>query len=423
VDSYNCKTNLKKADPQVAGIIEAEESRIENTLDLIASENYPPRSIMEADGSIFGIKAAEGYPGNRFHAGCRCADELETLAISRAKQLFNAEHANVQPHSGVSANLAVYFSVLEVGDRILAMKLAHGGHLSHGDSASITGKCFRFAHYSVNPQTELIDYDEVAELASNFKPKMIIAGASSYPRLIDYPRMSQIARDNSAFFMVDMAHIAGLVAAKVIPSPVPLSDFVTFTTYKTLAGGRGGVILCRREHAKRVDRTIFPGAQGTPALNAVAAKAVCFKLAMQPQFVELQRKIVANASVAAEAFRKRGCRIVAGGTDTHMILLDLRSKGITGKAAEEALESVGINVNRNVIPYDPQKSAIASGLRLGFSSITMRKMGNVEVVKIVELIDTVLTNLNGNDVLNRVAAQVAELCRTFPAYTTAATVI
>jgi glycine hydroxymethyltransferase len=416
VDSNNRKTNLERADPQVAGIIAAEASRIENTIDLIASENYPPRSIMEADGSIFGIKAAEGYPGNRFHAGCRCADELETLAISRAKQLFSAEHANVQPHSGVSANLAVYFSVLEVGDRILAMKLAHGGHLSHGDSASITGKCFSFAHYSVNPQTELIDYDQVAELASSFRPKMIIAGASSYPRLIDYPRMSQIAQDNSAFFMVDMAHIAGLVAAKVIPSPVAVSDFVTFTTYKTLGGGRGGVILCRREHAKKVDRTIFPAAQGTPALNAVAAKAVCFKLAMEPQFVELQRKIIENALAAAEEFCKRGYRIVAGGTDTHMILLDLRTKGITGKAAEETLESVGINVNRNVIPYDPQKSAVASGLRLGFSSITMRKMGHVEVVQIVELIDTVLTNLNRNEVLNSVSAHVAELCRTFPAY-------
>ena len=408
---------LERADPQVARIIEAEESRIENTLDLIASENYPPRSIMEADGSIFGIKAAEGYPGNRFHAGCRHADQLEILAVSRAKQLFNAEHANVQPHSGVSANLAVYFSVLEVGDRILAMKLAHGGHLSHGDSASITGKCFNFAHYSVNRETELIDYDEVVELASSFKPKMIIAGASSYPRLIDYARMSQIAEDNSAFFMVDMAHIAGLVAAKVIPSPVPLSDFVTFTTYKTLGGGRGGVILCRRQHARKVDRTIFPGAQGTPALNAVAAKAVCFKLAMEPQFVKLQRKIAQNALAAAEEFCKRDYRIVAAGTDTHMILLDLRKKGITGKAAEEALELVGINVNRNVIPYDPQKSAVASGLRLGFSSITMRKMETAEVVKIVELIDAVLTNLNKSKVLNRVSADVAELCRSFPAYT------
>jgi glycine hydroxymethyltransferase len=412
----NGMSYLEKADLQVARIIAAEESRIENTLDLIASENYPPRSIMEAEGSIFGIKAAEGYPSNRFHAGCRFADELERLAISRVKQLFDAEHANVQPHSGVSANLAVYFSVLEVGDKILAMKLAHGGHLSHGDAASITGKCFNFAHYSVNRETELIDYDEVAELASSFKPKMIIAGASSYPRQMDYWRMSQIAQDNSAFFMVDMAHIAGLVAAKVIPSPVPVSDFVTFTTYKTLGGGRGGVILCRKEHARKVDQTIFPGAQGTPALNAVAAKAVCFKLAMEPQFVKLQRKIVENASVAAEEFSKRDYRIVSGGTDTHMILLDLRTRGITGKAAEEALESVGINVNRNVIPFDPQKSAVASGLRLGFSSITVRKMGNDEVGQIVNLIDTVLTNHNNKKILDMVSARVAELCLSFPAY-------
>jgi len=407
---------LKKADPQVAKIIAAEEARIENTLDLIASENYPPRSIIEADGSIFGIKAAEGYPGNRFHAGCRNADELERLATARAKQLFNAEHANVQPHSGVSANLAVYFSVLGVGDKILAMKLAHGGHLSHGDSASITGKCFDFIHYSVNRKTERIDYDEVAELASRFKPKMIIAGASSYPRLIDYRRMSKIAQENSAFFMVDMAHIAGLVAAKVIPSPVPVSDFVTFTTYKTLGGGRGGVILCRQEHARKVDRTIFPGAQGTPAVNAVAAKAVCFKLAMESQFVKLQRNIVENASAAAEEFSKRGYRLVSGGTDTHMILLDLSNKGITGKGAEEVLESVDINVNRNVIPYDPQKSAVASGLRLGFSSITVRKMGTAEVAGIVNLIDMVLINPGNQKILDRVSAQVAELCRAFPAY-------
>jgi glycine hydroxymethyltransferase len=407
---------LKKADPQVAGIIEAEQSRIEDTLDLIASENYPPRSIMEADGSIFGIKAAEGYPGNRFHAGCRYADELESLAVSRAKQLFAAEHANVQPHSGVSANLAVYFSVLELGDKILAMKLAHGGHLSHGDSASITGKCFNFTHYSVNQETELIDYDEVAELAAGLKPKMIVAGASSYPRLIDYPRMSQIAKDNSAFFMVDMAHIAGLVAAKAIPSPVPLSDFVTFTTYKTLGGGRGGVILCRSEHAQKVDRTIFPGAQGTPAINAVAAKAVCFKLAMEPEFPKLQRKILENALTAAEEFDKRGYRLVAGGTDSHMLMLDLRNKGITGKAAEEALESVGINVNRNVIPYDPQKSSVASGLRLGFSSVTVRRMGNSEVVRMVKLIDAVLTNIDDHKILDGVSAQVAQLCRSFPAY-------
>jgi glycine hydroxymethyltransferase len=407
---------LKDADPQVTKIIEAEESRIENTIDLIASENYPPRCIMEAEGSIFGIKAAEGYPGKRFHAGCRNGDELESIAVARAKQLFDAEHANVQPHSGVSANLAVYFSVLDVGSKILAMKLSHGGHLSHGDSASITGKCFDFVHYSVNRQTELIDYDEVAELAAHHKPKMIIAGASSYPRLIDFERLSQIAQANSAFFMVDMAHIAGLVAAKVIPSPVAVSDFVTFTTYKTLGGGRGGVILCRGEHARKVDRTIFPGAQGTPALNSVAAKAVCFKLALEPQFKIQQGRIVENAKVAAEEFSKRGYRIVAAGTDTHMLLIDLRSKGITGKAAEEVLESVGINVNRNVIPYDPQKSAIASGLRLGFSSITVRNMGPVEVVKIVDLIDTVLTNLENRNILARVSAQVAKLCLTFPAY-------
>jgi glycine hydroxymethyltransferase len=277
-------------DPDVARIIRQEESRIENTLDLIAAENHAPRSIFEAQGSIFSTKAAEGYPGKRFHAGCIWADELESLAIARAKRLFGAEHANLQPHSGVSANLAVYFSVLEVGDRILTMKLSHGGHLSHGDPSSITSKCFHFKHYGLNLETERIDYEEVGELAQSFKPRMIVAGASSYPRLIDYEKMAGIARSVSAYFMVDMAHIAGLVAAGVIPGPVPHADFVTFTTYKTLNGGRGGVILCRQEHAQKISRTVFPGAQGTPSLNLLAAKAVCFKLALEPEFKERSKK-------------------------------------------------------------------------------------------------------------------------------------
>ena len=279
--------NLMQDDPEVARIVQDEESRVENTLDLIAAENHAPESILEAQGSIFTLKAAEGFPGNRFHAGCRHADELEELAVSRAKRLFEAEHANVQPHSGVSANLAVYFSVLNVGDRILSMKLSHGGHLSHGDAASMTSKCFNFQHYGLNLKTERIDYDEVANLAKSFKPRMIVAGASSYPRLIDYVKLSQIAQSASAFLLVDMAHIAGLVAAKVIPSPVPHADFVTFTTYKTLRGGRGGVILCKQTHANRIDRSLFPGGQGTPSLNFVAAKAACFHLAMDADFIGL----------------------------------------------------------------------------------------------------------------------------------------
>ena len=328
---------LTRDDPEVARIIQKEESRIENTLNLIAAENHAPRSILEAQGSIFSTKAAEGYPGRRFHAGCVHADELESLAIARAKRLFGADHANLQPHSGVSANLAVYFSVLNVGDRILSMKLSHGGHLSHGDPSSVTSNCFTFRHYGLNGQTELIDYDEVREVAETFKPKMIIAGASSYPRLIDYNLMAETAKSVSAFLLVDMAHIAGLVAAGVIPSPVPHADFVTFTTYKTLRGGRGGVILCHKEHAKKISKTIFPGAQGTPSLNLLAAKAVCFKLAMEPAFKEEQAETLKNAAVFADEFAKKGYRIVSGGTDNHLILVDLRSKGLTGDVAEKRL--------------------------------------------------------------------------------------
>jgi glycine hydroxymethyltransferase len=356
---------LTNDDPEIARIIRDEESRIENTLDLIAAENHPPSSILEAQGSIFTVKAAEGYPGNRFHAGCRFADELESLAVERAKKLFDAGHANVQPHSGVSANLAVYFSVLDIGDRILSMKLSHGGHLSHGDAASITGKCFNFEHYGVNSQSERIDYDEVRELAQRFKPRMIVAGASSYPRRIDYEKFAVIAKTVSAYLLVDMAHIAGLVAAGVIPGPVPYADFVTFTTYKTLKGGRGGVILCKKEHAPKIDRTIFPGGQGTTAFNIMAAKAVCFKLAMDNAFKELQAKTLSNAACFATEFEKKGYRVVSGGTDNHLILVDLRPKGVTGDVAEKILESVGIIVNRNVIPNDPEKPNIASAIRIG----------------------------------------------------------
>lgn len=403
-------------DPKIAELIKKEELRIENTLDLIAAENHAPRSIMEALGSIFNTKTIEGYPGKRFHAGCAYADEVENLAISRAKKLFGAEHANVQPHSGVSANLAVYFSVLNVGDNILSMKLSHGGHLSHGHPSSMTSKCFHFTHYGVNPDTELINYDEVRELALNIKPKMIVAGASAYSRLIDYEQIADIAREVSAYVLIDMAHIAGLVAAKVIPSPVPHSDFVTFTTYKTLQAGRGGVILCKQKYSKSINSSIFPGCQGTSAVNLIAAKAVCFKLAMEPAFVQTQQKIVENARCFAEEFQKKGYRIVHGGTDNHIVLLDLRSKGVTGNVAEETLESVGILANRNVIPNDPEKPMIASGLRLGTSAISSRGMGKAEAVRIADFIDTALMHWDRQDVLDQVAKQVSELCNAFPAY-------
>jgi glycine hydroxymethyltransferase len=405
---------LMEDDPEVAKIIRDEESRVENTLDLIAAENHAPYSILEAQGSIFNLKAAEGFPGNRFHAGCRHADELEDLAVSRAKRLFDADHANVQPHSGVSANLAVYFSALSVGDRILSMKLSHGGHLSHGDSASITSECFDFQHYGVNLKTEQIDYDEVENLAKNFGPRMIVAGASSYPRLIDYVKLAEIAQSVSAFLLVDMAHIAGLVAAKVIPSPVAHADFVTFTTYKTLRGGRGGVILCKQEHADRIDRAIFPGAQGTPSLNFVAAKAVCFYLAMADDFVELQKKTLNNAACFAGEFERLDYRIVSGGTDNHLVLIDLRLKGLTGALAEKALESVGIIVNRNVIPGDPEKPDVTSGIRIGSPAITSRGMQEPEVRQIVRMMDTVILNREDSRVLKQIANEVQDLCKKFP---------
>ena len=407
---------LPQHDPEVAEIIRLEEARIEDTLDLIAAENHAPRSIFEAQGSIFSTKAAEGYPGNRFHAGCRNADALESLAIERARRLFGADHANLQPHSGVSANLAVYFSVLNVGDRILSMKLSHGGHLSHGDPSSITSKCFNFRHYGLDPKTERIDYDEVRALAREFKPQMIVAGASSYPRLIDYEKMAQIAASVSAYLLVDMAHIAGLVAAGVIPGPVPHADFVTFTTYKTLRGGRGGVILCRQDHAKKISRTIFPGAQGTPSLNLLAAKAVCFKLAMEPEFKKLQKITLDSAVALATGFEKKGYRIVSGGTDNHLILVDLRSKELTGAVAEKTLESVGIIVNRNVIPGDPQRPDVTSGIRVGSPAIASRGMGEAEVMQIVDLMDAAMVNRENGNILDRVSQGVADLCQQFPVY-------
>jgi glycine hydroxymethyltransferase len=405
---------LSNADPEVARIIRDEESRIENTLDLIAAENHAPLSILEAQGSIFNLKAAEGFAGNRFHAGCRHADELENLAISRAKRLFGAAHANVQPHSGVSANLAVYFSVLDVGDRILSMKLSHGGHLSHGDPASITSKCFQFEHYGVNLETGLIDYDQVNDLAKKFNPRMIIAGASAYPRLIDYARMAEIARSVSALLLVDMAHIAGLVAAEVIPSPVVHADFVTFTTYKTLRGGRGGVILCKKDHAGNLDRAIFPGGQGTPSLNFVAAKAACFYLAMKQDFVDLQKKTLKNAARLASQFENQGYRVVSGGTDNHLALIDLRPKGLTGALAEKTLESVGIIVNRNIIPGDSERPHVTSGIRIGSPAITSRGIGENEVAKIVDLMDTAMLNRENPQILKQVAKEVQDLCIKFP---------
>jgi glycine hydroxymethyltransferase len=407
---------LVKADPDVSRLITAENLRIENTICLIAAENYPPPAIGEAQGSVFTIKAAEGYPGSRYHAGCEQADHLETLAVTRARELFGAEHANVQPHSGTSANLAVYFSALEIGDRILAMKLSHGGHLSHGDASSITSRCFDFRHYGLDPNTERIDYDRLLDQARSFRPAMIVAGASAYSRLIDYTVLGEIAREVSAYLLVDMAHIAGLVAAKVIPSPVPDSDFVTFTTYKTLRGGRGGVILSKKAHAGKLEKGIFPGAQGTPSLNMVAAKAVCFLDAMRPEFRRYQQRVLANASEFAAYFDRLGYRVVSGGTDNHLVLVDLRSKGISGRKAEKVLASIGIVVNRNVIPNDPLPPEVTSGIRIGSPAMTTRGMGRNEVRMIVDMMDRAMVNAEEENALNRIARQVRGLCRQFPVY-------
>ena len=412
----DCMHRIMQDDPQIAQLIRKEEERIEKTLDLIAAESHSPASVMEALGSIFNTKTIEGYPGRRFHAGCNNADEVENIAKSRCRKLFGAEHVNVQPHSGTSANIAVYFSVLNVGDKILSMGLPHGGHLSHGHRASMTSKCFDFRHYGVDRNSERIDYDDVTRIAESFRPKMIVAGASAYPRLIDYEKMAGIAADISAYLFVDMAHIAGLVAAKVIPSPVPYSDFVSFTCYKTMMGGRGGVILCKGEHGTKIDTSIFPGCQGTSAVNSIAAKAVIFNLAMMPKFLDIQKMTLQNAAFLASELENKGYRLVSGGTETHQVLLDITVKGMEGNAAEKSLEDAGINVNRNPLPQDAGKPGSVSGIRLGSSAISARGMENPEVEKIAEMVDNALLNQGNKKVLEQISKEVAELCARFPVY-------
>jgi glycine hydroxymethyltransferase len=405
---------IADADPAVAALIHRERQRQETTLNLIAAENTAPAAVLEALGSAFNHKTAEGYPGRRYHTGCRVADELEQLAVERARALFGAGHANVQPHSGVNANLAVYGAVLNPGDRIVSMKLSHGGHLSHGDAASITGRIFQPAHYGVHRDTERLDYDAVRDLVRQVKPRMLVAGASSYPRLIDYQTLRTIADEVSAYLLVDMAHIAGLVAAKAIPSPVPHAHFVTFTTYKTLMGPHGGVILCAADFAKKIDRSIFPGTQGTPTLALVAAKAVCFHLAATAAFRAVQERTLKTAALLAQELGARGFRPVSGGTDIHMVLADLRGKGLKGDRAEAALEAAGILCNRNVIPFDPESTRVTSGLRFGTPGIASRGMGPEETVQIAEWIDRILSRADDAAVQKSVAAAVRGLCRRFP---------
>ena len=405
---------LKRDDPQILQLILQEEVRIENTLDLVSSESHMPRSILEEMGSVLNHKTIEGYPGKRYHAGCEYVDVIETLAINRMKELFQAEHANVQPHTGSAANFAVYFSVLNIGDKILAMNLSHGGHLTHGHFASVTSKCFNFHHYNVDLTTELIDYDALAEQAKKVNPKMIVAGASSYPRLIDYEKMLQIAKSVGSYLFVDMAHIAGLVAAKLIPSPVPYSDLVSFTTFKTMMGGRGGVILCKKEYQNAVDKAVFPGTQGTSAVSNIAGKATIAKLARESEFINIQRKTLDNAKLLAAELAEKGYRLVGGGTDTHQVVVDVTTKGLSGSQAEETLESIGIITNRNYIPIDTGKKA--SGLRLGTGPISVRGIDKKYVMQIANIVDSALMNRDNREVLDKLERKICNICKQFPVY-------
>lgn len=407
---------LPEVDPEIYEAIKSEEYREEYHLELIASENFVSRAVLEAQGSVLTNKYAEGYPGKRYYGGCLYVDKVEDIARERVKTIYGAEHANVQPHSGSQANMAVYFVVLNPGDRVLGMNLAHGGHLTHGSPVNFSGKLYNFYFYGVDKDTEMINYDLVWNLAKEVKPKLIVAGASAYPRIIDFEKFAQIAEDVGAYFMVDMAHIAGLVAAGIHPSPVPYAHFVTSTTHKTLRGPRGGFILCKKEFAKEIDKAVFPGIQGGPLMHVIAAKAVAFKEAMTPEFKEYQKQIVLNAKAMAEELMKLGYRLVSGGTDNHLMLVDLRDKGITGKEAEKALEEAGITVNKNAIPFDPQPPTVTSGIRIGTPALTTRGMKEDEMRYIARLIHEVLSNFKDEKIKEKVKKEVEELCKQFPIY-------
>lgn len=409
-------SSLKGFDPEVYKAIVDETRREEDKIVLIASENYASEAVMEAQGCVMTNKYAEGYPGRRYYGGCEYVDVVENLAIERAKKLFGAEHVNVQPISGSAANMGVYFAMLKPGDTILGMNLAHGGHLTHGASVSFSGKIFKAVFYGVSKDTGLIDYDELERIAKEHSPKMIIAGASAYSRILDFEKFREIADEVGAFLMVDMAHIAGLVAAGVHPSPVPYADFVTTTTHKTLRGPRGGMILCREEFAKEIDKIIFPGIQGGPLMHVIAAKAVAFKEALTPEFKKYQEQVAKNAKALAQGMMNKGYKIVSGGTDNHLMLVDLTSKGITGKEAEEALDKAGITVNKNGIPFDHRSPQITSGIRLGTAIVSTRGMKEPEMHEIANLIDRVLSNPSDDMNLFSVKPDVKALCERFPFY-------
>jgi glycine hydroxymethyltransferase len=407
---------LNTVDPEIAELLRDEAKRQATGLELIPSENLVSEAVLEAMGSIFTNKYAEGYPGKRYYGGCEYADKVEQLAIDRAKQIFGAEHANVQSHSGTQANVSVYMSVLQPGDTVLGMNLAHGGHLTHGHPLNFSGKMYKFIAYGVKQGTETIDYDEVERLAQEHKPKMIVAGASAYSRIIEFERMSKAAKAVGALFFVDMAHIAGLVAAGVHPSPVPHADFVSTTTHKTLRGPRGGLVLCKAAFAKDLDRTTFPGIQGGPLVHTIAAKAVCLKEAMEPAFQEYQKQVVVNAKALAASVARGGFRIVTGGTDNHLFLVELHPRGISGADAEKALDRAGITVNKNSIPFDPLPPMKAGGIRLGSPSVTTRGMREAEMETIGKWIAELLSHLGDAAIEQKLRAQVAELALRFPIY-------
>ena len=410
-------TNLKTVDPEIQKAIDQELSRQREKLEMIASENIVSTAVMQAQGSILTNKYAEGYPGKRYYGGCEYVDIVEQLAIDRAKKLFGAEYANVQPHSGAQANTAVYFALLEPGDTILGMNLTDGGHLTHGSPVNISGKYFKIIPYGVDKETERIDYDELERLAKEHQPKLIVGGASAYSRVIDFERMAQIAKSVGAYFMVDMAHIAGLVAAGLHPSPVPYADVVTTTTHKTLRGPRGGLILCRdAEFGKQFNKAIFPGIQGGPLMHVVAAKAVAFKEALSDEFKVYQQQVLDNAKALADELVKKGFRIVSGGTDNHLMLVDLRSKNITGKEAQLLLDEIGITANRNTIPFEPLSPFVTSGIRLGTPALTTRGLKEEDIREVADIIADVIENREDSAVIEAAKAKVQAICKKFPLY-------
>ncbi|MCK4643520.1 serine hydroxymethyltransferase [bacterium] len=408
---------LKKADPQIYETVYAETKRLAFNLELIASENFVSEAVLQAQGSIMTNKYAEGYPGKRYYGGCEFVDVAENLAIERAKELFGADHVNVQPHSGSQANMAAYFTLIEPGDTIMGLDLSHGGHLTHGHPLSFSGKYYNVVPYGVSKDTETIDYDEVLRIAKESRPKLIMTGASAYPRTLDFKKFREIADEVGAYLVADIAHIAGLVATGLHQSPIPYADIVTTTTHKTLRGPRGGMVMCKEEHQKELDRIVFPGIQGGPLMHVIAAKAVAFKEALDPSFKEYQKKVLENANALASSLEEKGLRIVAGGTDTHLMLVDLTPIDLSGKRGEKALEKAGITVNKNTIPFDPRKPFIASGIRLGTPAVTTRGMGPEEMKEIASLIFRVLEDRKNPENLEAVKNDVEELCKKFPLYT------